>query len=257
MAPPVREQFAGNDFGGGLGYEVWMFGGSLNSEQIRRARRWLIVSGILALITGVVAIAVPAIASVTTTIFVGWILIAAAISIGIQAISHRAPVRGLEALLAFVAGCYVLVFPLSGTVTLTFVLAVWFFASGVLSLSLAFQWGGGAASWMNAISGGPVRDHGVPYLGKSPQLSRMGDRPTDRHQPRLLGSARACRRAPSEAADPNKLIDSATGPIIYVGSVERWPADLRPRTRHAPRTSRVRHQLPGVAVFACERHTTT
>ena len=153
MAPPVREQFAGNDFGGGLGYEVWMFGGSLNSEQIRRARRWLIVSGILALITGVVAIAVPAIASVTTTIFVGWILIAAAISMGIQAISHRAPVRGLEALLAFVAGCYVLVFPLSGTVTLTFVLAVWFFASGVLSLSLAFQWGGGAASWMNAISG--------------------------------------------------------------------------------------------------------
>ncbi len=153
MAPPVREQFAGNDFGGGIGYEVWMFGGSLNSEQIRRARRWLIVSAILALITGVSAIAVPAIASVTTTIFVGWILIAAAISIGIQAISHRAPVRGLEALLAFVAGFHVLVFPLSGTVTLTFVLAVWFFASGVLSLSLAFQWGGGAAGWVNAISG--------------------------------------------------------------------------------------------------------
>jgi uncharacterized membrane protein HdeD (DUF308 family) len=153
MAPPVREQFAGNDFGGGLGYEVWMFGGSLNSEQIRRVRRWLIVSAILALITGVVAIVVPAIASVTMTIFVGWIMIAAAVSMGIQAISHRAPVRGLEALLAFVAGFYVLVFPLSGTVTLTFVLAVWFFASGVLSLSLAFQLGGGAASWMNAISG--------------------------------------------------------------------------------------------------------
>jgi uncharacterized membrane protein HdeD (DUF308 family) len=153
MASPVSEQFARNDFGGGLGYEGRMFGGSLDSEHIRRARRWLIVAGILALITGVVAIAVPAIASVTTTIFVGWILIAAGISMGIQAISHRAPVRGLEALLAFVAGFYVLVFPLSGTVTLTFVLAVWFIASGVLSLSLAFQAGRSAASWMHAIGG--------------------------------------------------------------------------------------------------------
>jgi uncharacterized membrane protein HdeD (DUF308 family) len=153
MAPTVREQFARNDFGGGLGDEVRMLGGWLGSEQIHRARRWLIVAGVLALITGFVAIAVPAIASVTTTIFVGWILIAAAISMGIQAISHRAPVRGLEALLALVAGCYVLVFPLSGTVTLTFVLAVWFFASGVLYLSLALQLGRGVASWMHAING--------------------------------------------------------------------------------------------------------
>jgi uncharacterized membrane protein HdeD (DUF308 family) len=130
-----------------------MLGGSLDSEQIRRARRWLIIAGALALITGVVAIAVPAIASVTMTIFVGWILIAAAISIGVQAISQRAPLRGLEALLAFVAGFYLLVFPLSGTVTLTFVLAVWFFASGVLSLSLAFQLGRGAVSWLHAIGG--------------------------------------------------------------------------------------------------------
>jgi uncharacterized membrane protein HdeD (DUF308 family) len=153
MAPPVREQFAHNDFGRGLGYEMRMFGGSLDSEQIRRARRWLVVAGILSLIIGFVAIAVPAIASVTTTIFVGWILIAAAISMGIQAISHRAPIRGLEALLAFAAGFYVLVFPLSGTVTLTFVLAVWFFAGGVLSLTLAFQLGRGAAGWMHGISG--------------------------------------------------------------------------------------------------------
>jgi uncharacterized membrane protein HdeD (DUF308 family) len=153
MAPTVREQFARNDFGGGLGDEVRMLGGWLSSEQIHRARRWLIVAGVLALITGFVAIAVPAIASVTTTIFVGWILVAAAISMGIQAISHRAPVRGLEALLALVAGCYVLLFPLSGTVTLTFVLAVWFFASGVLYLSLALQLGRGVASWMHAING--------------------------------------------------------------------------------------------------------
>jgi uncharacterized membrane protein HdeD (DUF308 family) len=35
------------------------------------------------------------------------------------------------------AGFYIIVFPLSGTVTLTFVLAVWFFASGILNLIAA------------------------------------------------------------------------------------------------------------------------
>ena len=38
-----------------------------------------------------------------------------------------------------VAGLYLLAFPRSGTVTLTFVLAVWFFASGIVSLVLALQ----------------------------------------------------------------------------------------------------------------------
>lgn len=67
--------------------------------------------------------------------------------------SNRLLLTGLEALLSLVAGLYILVAPLSGTVTLTFVLAVWFFATGVLSLTLAVQWRGVPGAWMQAGSG--------------------------------------------------------------------------------------------------------
>jgi uncharacterized membrane protein HdeD (DUF308 family) len=111
------------------------------------------VAGSLSLIIGVVSIAVPVIASVTTAIFVGWVLVAASIAAAIQAISHRAPVRGLEALIALAAAFYLLVFPLKGTVTLTFVLAVWFFATGILSLTYALQWSGVPGSRVHTLGG--------------------------------------------------------------------------------------------------------
>jgi uncharacterized membrane protein HdeD (DUF308 family) len=108
-------------------------------ETIRRARTWLIVAGVLALINGIVAVAVPLIASVAITIFIGWVLVLSAVVIGVHALSHRALLRGLEALLTLVAGLYLLIFPLSGTVSLTFVLVLWLCASGVLSLLVAWQ----------------------------------------------------------------------------------------------------------------------
>ena len=55
--------------------------------------------------------------------------------------------------MTLIAGLYVLVFPLSGTVTLTFVLAVWFLASGVLLLIDALSPRAGAASWAAAFGG--------------------------------------------------------------------------------------------------------
>jgi uncharacterized membrane protein HdeD (DUF308 family) len=90
---------------------------------------------------------------VTAAIFVGWVLVASGIAVAIHAISHRAPVRCIEALIALVAGFYLLVFPLHGTVTLTFVLAVWFFARGILTLLYAIQWRGTPGSWIYALGG--------------------------------------------------------------------------------------------------------
>jgi uncharacterized membrane protein HdeD (DUF308 family) len=149
----VRQHPAGPTFDRSFWYEPWTFTRSLPPEAANRARWWLIASGILALIVGVVAIALPVIASVTTAIFVGWILIASGVAAAIYAVSHRAPLRGLEAVISLIAGLYILVFPLSGTVTLTFVLAVWFFATGILALVHAVQAGGGPAAWMAAFSG--------------------------------------------------------------------------------------------------------
>jgi uncharacterized membrane protein HdeD (DUF308 family) len=73
---------------------------------------------VLALINGIVAVALPLIASVAITLFVGWVLLVAGVVAGVYAISNRAALRGLEA-------------------GLTFVLAVWLCAGGVLSLMAA------------------------------------------------------------------------------------------------------------------------
>ena len=47
------------------------------TEALRQNRRWLLVAGVLAVIAGAVAIAVPAIASVAIETFIGWFLVAA------------------------------------------------------------------------------------------------------------------------------------------------------------------------------------
>jgi uncharacterized membrane protein HdeD (DUF308 family) len=152
MAPRWSSQPAGADVGSS-GFEPNTFLGGLARNDIRRARTWLIVAAVLALIAGAVAIAVPIVASVTTAIFIGWLLLAAGITMAIHAVTQRSLPRGLEAVLSFGAGLYLLVSPLSGTVTLTFVLAVWFFASGVLSLSVAAQWRGLPGASMHAVGG--------------------------------------------------------------------------------------------------------
>jgi uncharacterized membrane protein HdeD (DUF308 family) len=48
------------------------------AEALRRGRRRLMIAGVIALVLGFVAIVVPAVASVATAIFIGWILVIAA-----------------------------------------------------------------------------------------------------------------------------------------------------------------------------------
>src|SRR3954467_11991079 len=98
------------------------------TEALRRGRRRLMVAGVLAVVLGAIAILVPAVASVGTAIFIGWILVLAA---GWQAadafsVRHRGRMvlRMLLALLTFAAGLYLLVAPLHGTFTLTVMLVI-------------------------------------------------------------------------------------------------------------------------------------
>jgi uncharacterized membrane protein HdeD (DUF308 family) len=135
------------------GFGGWILGVELTGEELRRARKLLTVGGILALIAGLVAIVVPVIASVTIALFIGWVMVAGGITMAIQAVSNRAPLRALEALLTLIAGLYVVIFPLNGTVTLTFVLSVWLFATGVLSLLAASRLGRTPQAWSAGIGG--------------------------------------------------------------------------------------------------------
>jgi uncharacterized membrane protein HdeD (DUF308 family) len=119
-------------------------GGQLTAEIAKQLHaRWklLMTIGILIMLTGFVAIIVPAVASVSTAIFVGWLLIFGAVLELMSAFSSRGALRivwrVLVAGLMVFAGVYLVTAPLSGTFTLTVILAAWFFATGLVRIGTA------------------------------------------------------------------------------------------------------------------------
>jgi uncharacterized membrane protein HdeD (DUF308 family) len=108
-------------------------------DALRRGRRRLMIAGVLATVLGIVAIIVPAVASVATAIFIGWILIVAG---GLQLADAlavpdrgRTVLRAMLAVLTFAAGLYLVLAPLDGAFTLTVMLVIWFVASGVARIA--------------------------------------------------------------------------------------------------------------------------
>jgi uncharacterized membrane protein HdeD (DUF308 family) len=131
----------------------------LSDADLQRMRRLLVVSGVLGLIGGIAAIAVPAVASVTIAIFIGWVLVFAAVAMGIRAWALRAhrsefALRAFDALLTLAAGLCILLFPLTGALTLTFFLTAWFLASGAALLYGAWRLRGHVGAGWLALSGG-------------------------------------------------------------------------------------------------------
>jgi uncharacterized membrane protein HdeD (DUF308 family) len=131
-------------------------------EDIRRALgdrwRWILVSGVLATLAGLVAIAVPALASVTTELFIGWLILFVAVVLVVDGFSPprsvaRVVLRLLYAGLFAFAGIYLLLAPLEGTVTLTFVLAAWLIAVGLVRLWAAWRERGLAERGLVAVNG--------------------------------------------------------------------------------------------------------
>jgi len=125
------------------------------NEDLRDGRRWLLISGWLAVIAGAVAIVVPAVASVATAIFIGWILLAGAVFLLVDAFAVRELGRMLlRLLLAFAtgaAGLALLLAPLHGTYTLTVLLVLWFAVTGVMRIAAAVaERGAPGAGWMGA-----------------------------------------------------------------------------------------------------------
>lgn len=111
----------------------------MRAEEGRRRRPALIVTGVLAILAGLVAVVVPAVASVGTAVFIGWILLLAGIAMFVGAFGAeglRAKLlSGLVALITFAAGLYLLVSPLDGTFTLTVMLVLWFVGVGIARIA--------------------------------------------------------------------------------------------------------------------------
>jgi uncharacterized membrane protein HdeD (DUF308 family) len=103
------------------------------------ARHWklLLGIGVLCELAGVYSIFVPIVASISAAVLVGWALVFAGI---VQFANILRRERGsswdvawrvLVSVLTIAAGAWIVIFPLTGTITLTVVLVAWLWAIGV------------------------------------------------------------------------------------------------------------------------------
>jgi uncharacterized membrane protein HdeD (DUF308 family) len=107
-------------------------------EVVETARSWWTLRGVIEVLAGVVALAMPLAATLTTTV-----VLAAVVGIaGIARMMHAARVRTWSgffvdfvlAVLYLVAGAITFTYPVAGSMTLTLLLGAWCIAVGVLEV---------------------------------------------------------------------------------------------------------------------------
>jgi uncharacterized membrane protein HdeD (DUF308 family) len=106
---------------------------------------WLLflTEGIILLVLGVAAIVLPLIATVAVEIIIGWLLLMSGI-VGLIATFRMRQAPGfwwslLSAILGIAAGVLLLRWPLSGVLSLTLILTVFFVIEGVASIFYALE----------------------------------------------------------------------------------------------------------------------
>lgn len=114
---------------------------------------WLMTLGVVLLALGIVAIIFPAATSVSMTILIGILLVAAGMGRLVSMFSSTGwgdfLVKLLAAVIYLAAGLMLLVYPLSATVTLTLILGIFFFAQGLANVLVAvFNMGTRSWGWM-------------------------------------------------------------------------------------------------------------
>jgi uncharacterized membrane protein HdeD (DUF308 family) len=152
------------------------YGGASLDPEVREAlgRSWKAVMavGIILIVVGCIAIVVPEVASVGTAIFIGWILVILSAFLFAAAFSVHSmgsvAVRLAWALLTFIAGIWLIVEPHNGTLTLTFVLGLYFLVMGVTRIVVAFIGRGQPNAGLIGLSGVCGLIIGVLVLVKFP-----------------------------------------------------------------------------------------
>ena len=113
------------------------------SQSLREHWKLFLIEGIVLVILGVLAIVVPPLATIAITIFLGWLFLISGIAGLITTFGARhAPGFWwslLSAMLGIAAGLVLLAWPVSGAVSLTLLLIVFFLIEGVLSIMYALE----------------------------------------------------------------------------------------------------------------------
>jgi uncharacterized membrane protein HdeD (DUF308 family) len=110
-------------------------------EGLARSWKALLAVGVVAIFVGCIAILVPAVASVGTAIFVGWVLVIVGSFLVAGAFTAHTVgtvvLRLLWALLTIAVGFWLVIEPDNGTLTLTLVLGIYFLFMGATRLGVA------------------------------------------------------------------------------------------------------------------------
>jgi uncharacterized membrane protein HdeD (DUF308 family) len=113
------------------------------SQAVREHWKLFLAEGIVLVILGVLAIAVPQLAGIAVTIMIGWLFLISGVAGLITTFGARhAPGFWwslLSAVLGIAAGLVLLVWPLSGVITLTLLLIAFFIIEGILSIMYALE----------------------------------------------------------------------------------------------------------------------
>jgi uncharacterized membrane protein HdeD (DUF308 family) len=113
------------------------------AQSIREHWVLFLIEGIVLVVLGILAIIVPPLATITFTLFLGWLFLISGI-MGLITTFWARHTPGfwwslLSAVLAVAAGIVLLVWPISGAISLTLLLIVFFIIEGVLSIMYALE----------------------------------------------------------------------------------------------------------------------
>jgi uncharacterized membrane protein HdeD (DUF308 family) len=126
-------------------------------EGLRKSWRTLMVVGVAAIVIGCVSILVPAVASVGTAIFIGWVLLILGGVLVAGAFSAHSvgtvALRLVWALLTMLVGLWLIVEPHHGTLTLTLILGLYFLFMGATRTTAAFVSRGRPNAGLLGLSG--------------------------------------------------------------------------------------------------------
>ncbi len=112
-------------------------------EALAKSWKMLMTAGIISIVLGAIAIIVPPLASVTITLLVGILLLVGAVAYVAEAISrgttgHRIW-SAIVAVIYVIAGVWLIINPAEGTITLTWVLAIFFLVIGIFRILVGIQ----------------------------------------------------------------------------------------------------------------------
>ena len=107
-------------------------------DALAKSWKLLLTAGIISAVLGAIAIIVPPLASVTITLLVGILLLVGAVAYVAEAISRGTAGHRIwsfiVAIIYVIAGVWLIVNPAEGTITLTWVLAIFFLVIGLLRI---------------------------------------------------------------------------------------------------------------------------